>query len=151
MPKESTKKSNGRVESLYLCVGHRSPMDSRQTVTALTDVGLEGDRHANPRSHRQVLVMEKEILDSLGLKPGSIRENVTISGLPIHHLTAGQRIRAGAEVILEVTELCEPCSRMDELRPGLRETLDGKRGVLTRVVRGGSLRVEDPVAVEPAP
>ena len=139
--------ADGKVVSLHLCVGHRQPMDTRESVV-VTGAGLEGDRHANPQSHRQVLLMEKEILDSLELKPGSIRENVTISGLPIHGLPAGQRLHLGDEVVLEVTGLCEPCSRMDELRAGLRETLDGRRGVLTRVVQGGGVQVGDAVAVQ---
>jgi len=32
---------------------------------------------------------------------------------------------------------------MDELRPGLRETLKGQRGMLARVTRGGKLSVGD--------
>ena len=140
--------AEGKVVSLQLCVGHRESMDTRDQVVALTGTGLEGDRHANPQSHRQVLLMEKEILDSLDLKPGTIRENVTISGLPIHQLPAGQRLHIGDEVVLEITGLCEPCSRMDEIRAGLRETLDGKRGVLTRVLQGGVLQVGDRIALE---
>ena len=140
--------AEGKVVSLQLCVGHRESMDTRDQVVALTGTGLEGDRHANPQSHRQVLLMEKEILDSLDLKPGTIRENVTISGLPIHQLPAGQRLHIGDGVVLEITGLCEPCSRMDEIRAGLRETLDGKRGVLTRVLQGGVLQVGDRIALE---
>ena len=139
--------AEGKVVSLYLCVGHREPMNARESVV-VTGAGLEGDRHAHPQSLRQVLLMEKEILDSLELKPGSIRENVTITGLSIHGLPAGQRLHLGDQVVLEVTGLCEPCSRMDEIRAGLRETLDGKRGVLTRVIQGGDVQVGDSVAVQ---
>ena len=106
--------AEGKVVSLYLCVGHREPMDARESVV-VTGAGLEGDRHAHPQSLRQVLLMEKEILDTLELKPGTIRENVTITGLSIHGLPAGQRLHLGDQVVLEVTGLCEPCSRMDEL------------------------------------
>ena len=140
--------TEGAVVSLQLCVGHRKPMIFKDQVAAIADHGLEGDRHANPQSHRQVLLMDKEILDSLDLVPGAVRENITISGLPIHQLLQGQLLRIGDEVTLEVTGLCEPCQRIDEIRPGLREALDGRRGVLTRVVRGGLLNIEDQVRVE---
>ena len=135
----------GSVVSLQVCVGHRQPMDFKETVMAVTGHGLQGDRHANPRSQRQVLLMEQEVLDALDLTPGAVRENVTISGLPIHQLAPGQVIGIGDEVRLEVTGLCEPCERMDEIRSGLREAINGRRGVLTRVIQGGALRVGDGV------
>ena len=131
----------GTVVSLQVCVGHRQPMDIKDTVMAVTGHGLEGDRHANPRSRRQVLLMEQEVLDALDLTPGAVRENVTIAGLSIHRLVQGQIIGIGDQVRLEVTGLCEPCELMDEIRMGLRQAIAGRRGVLTRVVQGGALRV----------
>ena len=136
----------GKVVSLQVNVGHRQPLESRERVTVVPG-GLDGDRHRNPRGLRQILLMEKEILDSLSLSPGTIRENVTIEGLAIHGLQPGAFVRLGDDVVLEVTGLCEPCSRMDEIRPGLQETLDGRRGVLTRVVEGGEVGLGDGVEV----
>ncbi len=136
----------GKVVSLQVCVGHREPMSSRERVTVASG-GLEGDRHRNVNSLRQILLMEKEILDGLSLSPGTIRENVTIEGLAIHGLHVGAQVRLGEDVVLEVTGLCEPCSRMDEIRAGLRETLDQRRGVLTRVVEGGEVGLGDGVEV----
>ena len=125
-------------------------MAFKEEVVALSGYGLQGDRHANPQSHRQVLLMDKAVLDTLELAPGTIRENVTISGLPLHSLPEGQRLRIGEQVVLEITGLCEPCPRMDEIRMGLRETLEGQRGMLTRVVKGGVLKVGDRVRLEVA-
>ena len=125
-------------------------MDQKDRATAITGYGLKGDRHADPRSHRQVLLMDKEILDSLGLEPGIIRENITVSGLDIHNLPYGQHLRLGDEVVLEITEHCEPCTRMDEIRPGLRVTLDMRRGMLARVVQGGEIKIGDAVRSEVA-
>jgi MOSC domain-containing protein YiiM len=56
----------------------------------------------------------------------------------------------GDEVSLEATGPCEPCTRMDEIRPGLREALDGRRGITTMVLSGGMLKVGDTVRVEPS-
>jgi len=38
---------------------------------------------------------------------------------------------------------------MDELRPGLRETLKGQRGMLARVAHGGKLNLGDEIRIEP--
>ncbi len=141
---------SGKIVSLQLCVGHREPMDFREQATAVTGVGLEGDRHAQADNHRQILLMDSEVLDSFDLKPGMVRENVTVSGLAIHQLSNGQRLRIGSDVILEITGHCEPCGRMDEIRPGLRESLDMQRGMLTRVLQGGALKLGDPIQVEVA-
>ncbi|MDP9232615.1 MAG: MOSC domain-containing protein, partial [Actinomycetota bacterium] len=56
----------------------------------------------------------------------------------------GQRVRAG-EAVLEITMVCDPCHRMDELRDGLRAELEGKRGMLARIVETGDIAVGDPV------
>ncbi len=53
----------------------------------------------------------------------------------------------GGEVVLKITGPCAPCARMDEIRPGLRLELDGKRGMLASVVRGGTIRVGDAISV----
>ena len=139
---------NGEIVSLQLCVGHKEPMEFKDEVVALTGTGLEGDRHAIPDNARQILLMDKEVLDAFDLKPGIVRENVTVSGVSIHKLSQGQRLRLGSDVVLEVTGHCEPCARMDEIRLGLRESLDMQRGMLTRVLRGGKLTLGDQVKVE---
>ena len=43
--------------------------------------------------------------------------------------------------------VCDPCERMDELRPGLRQELEGKRGMLARVLKSGELTVGADVVV----
>ena len=50
--------------------------------------------------------------------------------------------RAG-EAVFEITMVCDPCQRMDDLRPGLRAELDGKRGMLARVVESGDVAIGD--------
>ena len=54
----------------------------------------------------------------------------------------GQRLRAG-DAVFEVTMVCDPCERMDAIRPGLRTELECRRGMLARIVAGGELAVGD--------
>jgi MOSC domain-containing protein YiiM len=112
-----------------------------------TGVGLVGDKHAGAASKRQVLLADREALDALGIAPGTIKENVTVEGLNVMRLPVGTRVRIGAQAVLEVTSICEPCFRMDEIRPGLRAELEGRRGMNTRVVDGGPIAVGDAVLV----
>jgi len=116
---------------------------ARERVLALKGLGIEGCAHANP-PRREVLLASKEHLDAVGVAPGAIRENVTVEGADVHDWPIGQRVRVG-ETVLEITMVCEPCHRMDELREGLRAELDGRRGMLAHVVEGGEIALGDAV------
>src|SRR6476619_6456517 len=105
--------------------------------------GLEGCAHANPPK-REVLFVSKEHLDSVGVEPGAIRENLTVEGDDVQRWPVGQQVRVG-EALFEITMVCDPCRRMDELRQGLRAELDDKRGMLARVLEGGEVAVGDEV------
>jgi MOSC domain-containing protein YiiM len=111
-------------------------------------IGLDGDRHARAESRRQILLISKETLDALGVPPGAVKENLTIQGLDVMRLREGDRVRVGGEAVLEVTTVCDPCERMDEIRAGLRGELEGRRGMNTVAFAGGTIRPGDPVRVE---
>jgi MOSC domain-containing protein YiiM len=83
------------------------------------------------------------------LAPGQIKENITTQGLDLTQAKAGQVFLLGEEVTMEVVGECEPCSKMDAIKPGLREELDGRRGMLAKVINGGAFKVGDTVRIEP--
>ena len=95
-----------------------------------------------------MLLASKAHLDAVGVEPGAIRENVTVEGADVQSWPVGQRVKVG-EVLLEITMVCDPCHRMDELREGLRSELDDKRGMLAHIVEGGEIVVGDPIELVP--
>lgn len=117
--------------------------EPRERVIAIADYGLDGCAHARP-PRRDVLLVSREHLDAVGVEPGAIRENVTVDGADIQAWRIGQRVQVGGAV-LEITMVCEPCHRMDELRDGLRALLEDRRGMLAHVVEGGEIGLGDPV------
>ena len=139
---------NGKIIALFLCQRHRQPMIPVEHAVAISGVGLEGDLHALKYDTRQVLLMDVETLNILELTPGIVKENITLEGIDLSSMDTGCVVRIGEEVTMEVTAPCTPCSRMDEIRPGLQRTIRGKRGMLCRVLTGGTLNVGDPVKVE---
>jgi MOSC domain-containing protein YiiM len=128
-----------RVIHLFRAPKRREPMEELQEAHAMLDVGLEGCAHARPQGRRQVLLMDRETLDDFELAPGIVRENVTTEGVDVNGLAIGQRLQIG-EVELQVSAVCDPCEQIEALRPGLQAAMQGKRGMLCRVVRGGLLR-----------
>jgi len=117
---------------------------SHERRRAIPGQGLEGCAHANPPK-REVLFVSAEHLESVGVEPGAIRENLTVEGTDVEQWPIGQRVKVGDEAVFEITMVCDPCHRMDELREGLREELQGKRGMLARIVEPGEVAVGDQV------
>jgi MOSC domain-containing protein YiiM len=135
-----------KVVNLFRAPEKRAAMEELREVKVIEDTGLDGCAHARPGRKRQVLLMDIETLREMELAPGMVRENITTEGLDGNALQAGQKLRAG-EVELEVSLVCEPCEQIEALRPGLQERMVGKRGMLCRVLRGGTVRQGDSIGV----
>ena len=134
----------GKVVGVWTSPGRKSARSvGHERRPAIAGFGLEGCAHANPPK-REVLFVSKEHLDSVHVEPGAIRENLTVEGTDVEQWPVGQQVRVG-EALFEVTMVCGPCHRMDELRQGLRVELEGKRGMLARVVESGEVAVGDDV------
>jgi MOSC domain-containing protein YiiM len=114
---------------------------------------LAGDRYAGGSGSRGVTLIQAEHLPVIaalaryhGLEPALLRRNVVVSGVPLIALKE-RRFRIG-EVVLEGTESCDPCSRMeDALGPGGYNAMRGHGGLCARIIVGGRFRIGD--AVEP--
>jgi MOSC domain-containing protein YiiM len=132
------------VAGLFVSPGRGSGRsEPRERVRAIEGQGFEGCAHARP-PRREVLFVSKEHLDALGVEPGAIRENVIVEGADVQSWPVGQRVQVG-DALLEITMVCDPCHRMDELKPGLRALLDDKRGMLAHVVEGGEVALDDAI------
>ena len=139
----------GSITNIHIARVKETPSDPVQEATAISNQGLEGDRSCKPGALRQVLVMDKETLDEMDLNPGIIKENITITGIDLSQAKVGQVFFIGDQVTLEVVGECEPCSKMDAIRPGLQERLNHRRGMLTTVINGGPIKVGDSIRIEP--
>jgi regulator of extracellular matrix RemA (YlzA/DUF370 family) len=136
---QQTKRKSGVVTHLFLKTDHQAPMKPVKKIDCLEGKGILGDASFGRRL-RQVLIVEEEVLEGLSLEPGVVRENITVRNFPQTWMQTDTILEVG-EVQLEVTGDCSPCSRMDEIRPGLQEQLEDRRGVLARVLRSGTIRL----------
>lgn len=133
-----------KVQNLFRAPKKHVRMEELSEVRALDDTGFEGCAHGRPGRKRQVLLVDRETLEAMDLKPGVIRENITTDGLNVNSLQIGQKLRIG-EARIEVSAVCTPCDLMETIRPGLRRELWGRRGMLCKVVEGGVIRRGDPI------
>ncbi|HSV57612.1 MAG TPA: MOSC domain-containing protein [Variovorax sp.] len=154
----------GRLEAILLRPACRAAMRSVLQVVALPGLGLEGDRSAlrapGAGSKRQVTLIQAEHLPVIAALAGLaavpaelLRRNLVVAGLNLlaaRSLFGDQRLQLsiGAEVVLEISGPCEPCSRMEEsLGPGGYNAVRGHGGVTARVLAVGLIRVGDAVTV----
>jgi len=121
-------------------------MEELNLADVQENAGFEGCAHARPNGKRQVLLVDVETLKAMDLMPGIIRENITTQGLAVNELVIGQKLRVGA-VHLMVSAVCEPCELLEDVRPGLQESMVGKRGMLCRVLSAGKLKKGDPICL----
>ena len=113
--------------------------------------GLVGDRHRSTGGRRAVTLIQAEHLPVIAalagrehVAPDTLRRNLVVSGIPLVALK-GRRFRVGG-LVLEGTESCDPCSRMeDALGPGGYNAMRGHGGLCARIVEGGIVRVGDAV------
>jgi MOSC domain-containing protein YiiM len=134
------------VVGLFVSPARKSGVsESRERLRAIESHGFNGCAHANP-PRREVLFASKEHLDAVGVEPGAIRENVTVEGADVQSWPVGQRVQVG-DALFEITMVCDPCARMDQLRSGLRAELDDRRGMLAHVVEGGEVVLGDEVVL----
>ena len=115
-------------------------MEPVETAQVLED-GVEGCAHRRPNK-RSVLFAAAEDLEAVGVEPGTIKENFTVRGADVMRWPVGQRVAAG-DAEFEISMVCDPCHLMEEIRPGLQAELEGRRGMLARVVQTGSVSVGD--------
>jgi MOSC domain-containing protein YiiM len=129
---------------LFRATKKHVPMEELAEVAMVDDFGVEGCQHAQAGGKRQVLMVDRETLDAMDLRPGWIKENITTDGLNVNGLRLGQQLLIGA-ARLEVTAVCTPCDQLEKIRPGLRREIWGRRGMLCRVIEGGIIRRGDPI------
>lgn len=133
---------------------------SRQPVTPINETfarigtGLDGDRYrGNPDSKRQVTLIQAEHLAAIGsylgrgiINPVLLRRNIVVTGINLLALK-DHTIQIG-EAVIQITGLCHPCSRMEEvLGEGGYNAMRGHGGVTAKVLHEGTIKVGDTVKV----
>jgi MOSC domain-containing protein YiiM len=166
----------GTVSAVSRDAGHNFTKPTRESIRLLAGLGVEGDAHLgvtvqhlsriardpSQPNLRQVHLIHGELHDDLRaagfeVGPGQLGENVTTRDIDLLGLPAGTRLRLGAEAVVEVTGLRNPCPQIDAFRRGALKQVVGRDedgnivrrgGVMGIVLTGGEVRPGDPIAVE---
>lgn len=170
----------GRVVAVACDGAHRFSKRPVDAIRIEAGLGVAGDAHAGVtvkhRSRvrvdptqpnlRQVHLIHAELFDEVAawgfrVAPADLGENITTRGIDLLTLPRGARLAIGADVVLEVTGLRNPCAQIERFQPGLLAAViergpDGpilKAGVMSVAMRSGIVRAGDAIVVTlpPAP
>ena len=159
------------------CSGtHGFSKQAQEMVRLVAGHGVEGDAHAGAtvkhRSRvardptqpnlRQVHLIHAELHEELRaagffVRPGEMGENITTRGLDLLGLPTGTRLALGAQAIIRITGLRNPCLQLDAFQSGLMQAvlnrdeggnLVRKAGVMAVVEVGGDVYPGDAIRVE---
>jgi MOSC domain-containing protein YiiM len=135
------------------------PMEVIDRAELVEGQGVAGDfrgtRKSGSAGQNGVVLVEAGDWAAAAAECGAVvpwherRGNLLVEGLDIPQ-QPGARLRIGGEVLVEITQECAPCERMEALHPGLRAALtpDWRAGARARVVRGGAVAVGDEIRIE---
>ncbi|MDV5142904.1 MOSC domain-containing protein [Streptomyces sp. SBC-4] len=168
--------SSGTVQTVSSNGTYAFTKPNRDGITLLAGLGVEGDVHAGVtvkhRSRvrqdptqpnlRQVHLIHAELFEDVAgagfeVGPGDLGENVTTRGIDLLGLPTGTLLHLGAEAVVEVTGLRNPCAQIDNFRHGLLKQVLGrdengevvrKAGIMGIVLTGGEVRPGDTIRAE---
>ena len=154
---------------------HTFSKDSYNSIELIKGIGVRGDAHAGETVQhfsrvkadpdqpnlRQVHLIHEELFNELAkhgfnLSPGDLGENITKSGIDLLSLPQGARLHLGADAVVEITGLRNPCKQIEHFRTGLLERVvskDGghvvrKTGVMGIVLKSGVVETSDRIRVD---
>jgi MOSC domain-containing protein YiiM len=167
------------VEAVHRSGSHTLRKPAEASIRLLAGLGVEGDAHqgvtVKHRSRvardpsqpnlRQVHLIQAELHDELRgrgftVQAGAMGENITTRGLDLLGLPTGTKLHLGAEAVVEITGLRNPCAQLNRLQEGLMAAvldrdaegrLVRKAGVMGVVLAGGEVRPTDPIRAELPP
>jgi MOSC domain-containing protein YiiM len=168
--------TEGVVTAVSRDAEHAFSKPLRPGITLLAGLGVEGDAHlgvtVQHRSRvardpsqpnlRQVHLIHAELYAQLRaagfeVRPGELGENVTTRGVDLLGLPTSTRLHLGADAVVELTGLRDPCWQIDAFQPGVLKQVLGrdaegkvvrKAGVMAIVLVAGDVQPGDVVVVE---
>ena len=151
--------SEGRLAGIARHDRPKGPMETLEIVAVTAAEGVHGDYRGawaatKPGRKRQVSLIEADGLAAAFAESGAslawsdCRRNLLVEGLRIPR-SPGTCVAIGDHLVIEITDECDPCERMDALHEGLRAALtpDWRGGFLGRVVEDGEIAVGDEVRI----
>ena len=118
----------------------------------LENLGLENDAHAQADIIRQVSLLAKESIEKIRAKGldvqyGDFAENLTTEGIDLPSLPVGTRLQAGANVLLEVSQIGKVCHNRCNIFYTVSDCVMPREGIFAKVLIGGEIKINDEIQI----
>jgi hypothetical protein len=121
-----------------------APPASFERLVLRAGAGIDGDVHADALTPRQLLLASASAYEDFALPSHALRENLLLD-IDTACLGSGTVLQIGGEVRLRMMFQCEACGQLDAIIPRLSGRIGPRRGMLARVLAGGTIRRGDRV------
>lgn len=167
-----------QIVSVQISNRHVFSKTPKDAIRLVENFGVEGDAHAGATDQhlfhikryglqpnlRQVHLIHTEFFDEVfekghAVRAGDLGENIATRNIDLLSLPTGTRLRLGAEAIIELTGLRNPCHQIENFQSGLLQHCKEaqptgvvrKAGVMSIVLCGGIVRPGDGIEIELPP
>ena len=125
----------------------KNPVDQ---ALFIEDFGIETDAHGG-KGIRQVSFLADESIDKMRasgieLNSGMFAENITTTGIELHTMKIGTRLKIG-ETIQEVSKIGKECHHGCAIKTKVGTCIMPTEGIFTIVIKGGTVKINDEIAV----
>lgn len=117
----------------------------------IENVGLQADAHAGSEI-RQVSLLAKESIEKirakgLDVRYGDFAENLTTEGIDLPALPIGTKLKIGAAVLMEVTQIGKVCHERCHIFYTVGDCVMPREGIFASVIAGGKVEIGDSIEV----
>lgn len=152
-----TLPQTGKITWIGLRPQKNVPMQVVTQSEITEENGLVGDRYNGSSRKRQVTLIQAEHLTAVAnflqkdkIDPVLTKRNIVVEGINLLAFK-DRKFQIGETVILEMTGLCHPCTKMEtNLGAGGLNAMRGHGGITTKVIQGGEIKVGDQVQLRRA-
>lgn len=145
----------GKILSVNISEKKGEKKHNVEAARAVMDQGLEHDAHIGMKI-RQISLLAAESVEKirqkgLNVNYGDFAENLTTEGIELFTLPVGARLKIGADVLVEVTQIGKTCLAPCAIYHAVGDCVMPKEGIFVKVLTEGIISVGDEITAYTKP
>ena len=143
--------NKGKIIAVSISVKLGTKKINVESAELKEDFGIIGDVHAGTKNRQVSLLAEESIQKmrnkGLKLKSGDFAENITTSGIDLLSLNLKDKLKAGENVVLEVSQIGKECHTRCAIYYQAGDCVMPTDGIFAKVLKGGVIKPQDNIEV----